>query len=113
MWTRDPGEPHQAKLGEAEQGLVIQDPESRIRDPGVGRVISIQDPRSGIQEGSGGGLLAQSTVESGDWILDLGFWILPNMARSFANLPSREVMRLPHSVPQRAQRRKYEVGGAS
>ena len=61
-------------------------------------------------------MLAQSTVESGDWILDLGFWILPNMARSFANLPSREVMRLPHtlvSVPRRAQRRKYEVGGAS
>ena len=30
--------------------------------------------------------------------------------------PSREVMRLPHtlvSVPRRAQRRKYEVGGAS
>ena len=74
MWTRDPGEPHQAKLGEAEQGLVIQDPESRIRDPGVGRVISIQDPRSGIQEG--GTLLApehRGEVEtgSGSRILDL------------------------------------------
>ena len=67
---------HQAKLGEAMQGLVI--PRSRILDPESGGSC-VRDPRSGIRKGGGGGgdledTGPQSTVargETGFWILDL------------------------------------------
>ena len=74
------GVAHQAKLGEAMQGLVI--PRSRILDPESGGSC-VRDPRSGIQKGGGGvtlktlGLRAPLRGER----LDSGFWILPNMAR--------------------------------
>eukprot|EP00964_Phaeocystis_antarctica_P005852 scaffold3186_cov43-Phaeocystis_antarctica.AAC.1 len=52
-----------------------------------------------------------STISNENWLgPDCGFRIL----RFYS--PPREVMSLPHtlvSVPRRAQRRKYEVGGAS
>mgnify|MGYP004091049655 CR=1 FL=1 len=66
---------HQAKLGEAMQGLVI--PRSRILDPESGGSC-VRDPRSGIQKGvlelhagrMGGGDLEdtgpQSTVARGE-----------------------------------------------
>ena len=49
VWTPDPGETHQAKLGEAGQGLVT--PGSKIQNPGSGTVrcdigSKILDPES-------------------------------------------------------------------
>ena len=50
--TRIYGVAHQAKLGEAMQGLVI--PRSRILDPESGGSC-VRDPRSGIRKGGGRG----------------------------------------------------------
>ena len=71
MWTPDPGETHQAKLGEAGTGFShpkIQNPESGIRDSIGDFGSKILDPESG--KGGGGGDLEdtgpQSTVARGE-----------------------------------------------